>query len=258
VTKNKQDEYVENTENQNDDIIGVAFKWSVIVILLIAVIAGGAWFVFGRSTPETEVIIEKDPGSIASLVVEQEERPDIMFTDIASSAGITFTHRDGSTGEKLLPETMVGGGAFLDYDGDGDQDILLVSGTEWPHTSPNTNQPSSIGLYANNGAGAFTDVTEQAGLNTQIYGMGLACGDYDGDGDIDFFVTAIGSNRLYENRDGVFFDTTENAGVAGNPEGWSSSAGFFDADNDGDLDLFVCNYIKWSREIGRASCRERV
>ena len=246
--KHREEELV-NVDEQNDDIISVAFKWSVLVIVLVGAVAAVGWVILGREAPEEEVVIEKDAGEIPSLVVEQDERPDVPFVDIAERAGIDFVHRDGASGEKLLPETMIGGCAFLDYDGDGDQDILLLSGTEWAHDNPSPDQPSSIALYENDGSGSFSDVTESAGLDTQIYGMGLACGDYDGDGDTDVFVTAVGANRLYENRGGSFVDATTSAGVAGDPDGWSSSAGFFDMEGDGDLDLFVCNYIKWSRSI---------
>jgi len=238
-----------DSSEQNDDIIGVAFKWSVVAIVPILALCAILYFAFGRTAPVVEEIITKDAGAIDSLVVEKESRPDVVFTDIAESAGITFVHRDGSSGEKLLPETMIGGAAFMDYDNDGDQDILLVSGTEWPHADPPANRPSSIALYENDGAGNYRDVTEHAGLATQVYGMGVACADIDGDGDTDLFIAAVGGNLLYENIDGTFTDITDRAGVAGGLSAWSSSAGFFDMDADGDLDLFVCNYIEWSREI---------
>ena len=104
-------------------------------------------------------------------------------------------------------------------------------------------------LYANDGSGSFTDVTAEAGLDASFYGMGVAVADYDNDGDSDLFFSALNANRLYRNDGGRFKDVTAAAGVAGDADRWSASAGFFDYDNDGDLDLFVCNYVVWSKAI---------
>ena len=93
------------------------------------------------------------------------------------------------------------------------------------------------------GTGNVKDVTVEAGLNVTFYGMGAATGDFDNDGDVDLYITAVGKNHFFRNDGGVFIDTTSQSGVAGDEAGWSTSAGFFDYDNDGDLDLFVCNYV---------------
>ncbi|MHB8861422.1 MAG: CRTAC1 family protein [Pirellulaceae bacterium] len=179
-----------------------------------------------------------------------EELPHVSFTDMTQSAGITFVHEHGAAGEKLLPETMGSGCALFDYDNDGDVDILLVNSARWPwDTRPAPENPPTMALYRNDGEWKFTDVTEAAGLAVTLYGMGAAVGDFDNDNDVDLFVTTVGPNRLFRNDGGVFVDVTAQAGVAGADDQWSSSCAWIDFNNDGRLDLFVCNYIHWSREI---------
>lgn len=167
------------------------------------------------------------------------------FTDVTTPAGLRFWHNSGAFGGKFLPETMGSGCAFLDYDGDGWQDILLVNGSDWPgHKKTRT----TLRLYHNNGNGTFTDVTAHAGLDVEMYGMGVAVGDYNNDGFPDILVTCVGQNRLFRNTGrGTFMDVTNAAGL-GKREGFSTSALWFDYDRDGLLDLFVCNYVKWSIE----------
>ncbi len=167
------------------------------------------------------------------------------FADITSQSGIQFRHNSGAFGGKFLPETMGSGCAFLDYDGDGWQDILLINGSDWPgHKKSRT----TLRLYHNNGNGTFTDVTSRAGLDIEMYGMGVAVGDYNNDGFPDILVTCVGQNRLFRNTGkGTFVDVTNSAGL-GKREGFSTSALWFDYDRDGLLDLFVCNYVKWSIE----------
>lgn len=173
--------------------------------------------------------------------------PAIKFKNVTAEAGIGFTRESGARGEKLLPETMGSGCAFFDFDNDGDQDILLINSTSWPQNSP-TFAPTRCALYENVGGGKFKDVTKGSGLEAPLYGMGVAVGDYDNDGRVDVFITAVGGNRLFHNEGGgKFRDVTESAGVGGGE--WSTSAAFVDYNNDGKLDLFVCNYVKWSREI---------
>jgi enediyne biosynthesis protein E4 len=166
----------------------------------------------------------------------------IVFTDVTAQAGIHFKHNSGAFGKKYLPETMGSGVCFIDYDNDGWQDILLVNSMDWPgHKSGN----SFPALYHNNKNGTFTDVTRQAGLAVEMYGLGCAVGDYDNDGYDDIYITAVGSNHLFRNlHNGKFFDVTAKAGVA-NP-GFSASSAWVDYDNDGKLDLFVTHYIEWS------------
>ena len=165
------------------------------------------------------------------------------FTDVTSAAGIQFRHNSGAFGDKYLPETLGPGCAFLDYDNDGWQDILLVNGMDWPGHGK---QHSTMRLYRNNRNGTFTDVTRAAGLDVEVYGMGVAVGDFNNDGFPDIYVTCVGQSRLFQNTGkGRFLDITERSGLGGR-SGFSSSALWFDYDRDGLLDLFVCNYVKWS------------
>jgi len=171
--------------------------------------------------------------------------PGFHFTDVTAQAGILFQHNSGAFGGKFLPETLGSGCAFLDYDRDGWQDILLINGSDWPgHKKSRT----TLRLYHNNGNGTFTDVTQRAGLDVELYGMGVAVGDYNNDGFPDILITCVGQNRLFRNTGkGTFVDVTNAAGL-GKREGFSTSALWFDYDRDGLLDLFVCNYVKWSPE----------
>jgi hypothetical protein len=167
------------------------------------------------------------------------------LVDVTRSAGLQFRHTSGAYGGKLLPETMGSGCAFLDYDADGWPDILLVNGRDWPG---HVRQRSTLHLYRNNRNGTFTDVTRAAGLDVEIYGMGVAVGDYDNDGFPDILITAVGQNRLFHNTGkGTFVDVTRASGLGGR-EAFSTSAMWVDFDRDGLLDLFVCNYVRWSAE----------
>jgi hypothetical protein len=171
--------------------------------------------------------------------------PGFRFVDITTQAGIHFQHNSGAYGGKLLPETLGSGCAFLDYDRDGWQDILLINGMDWPG---HKTQRSMLRLYRNNRNGTFTDVTAHAGLDLELYGMGVAVGDYNNDGFPDILITCVGQNRLFRNTGkGTFLDVTTASGLS-KREGFSTSALWFDYDRDGLLDLFVCNYVKWSPE----------
>jgi enediyne biosynthesis protein E4 len=171
--------------------------------------------------------------------------PGFRLVDVTSSSGLQFQHNSGAFGGKLLPETMGSGCAFLDYDHDGWQDILLLNGMDWPG---HRQRRSTLRLYHNNGNGSFTDVTSRAGLDVEIYGMGVAVGDYDNDGFPDILITCVGQNRLFHNTGkGTFVDVTGASGL-GKRQAFSTSALWFDYDRDGLLDLFVCNYVKWSPE----------
>jgi hypothetical protein len=173
----------------------------------------------------------------------QEAPGGVQFTDVTAAARITFKHVNGAFGKKYLPETMGSGAVFLDYDADGWPDIFLVNSTSWPGHGA----PAYPALYHNNQNGTFTDVTKAAGLAVEMYGMGAAAADYDNDGKVDLYVTALGPNRLFRNLGGgKFADVTAKAGV-GDP-GFSTSAVFFDYDRDGKLDLYVANYVTWSIE----------
>jgi hypothetical protein len=175
--------------------------------------------------------------------------PSVHFTDITAEAGIDFVHVNGAYGERLMPETLGSGAAFLDYDGDGLQDLLLINSDYWPGHEPEGAEPPMPALYRNRGGGRFEDVTEAAGLDLTFYGMGVAVGDYDGDGRPDLYLTGLHRNHLFRNEGGRFVEVTDSAGVGGGDDTWSSSAAFFDYDGDGDLDLFVLNYVQWSRDV---------
>lgn len=177
--------------------------------------------------------------------------PDLGFrlVDVTGEAGIHFHHNSGAYGGKLLPETLGAGCAFFDYDRDGWQDILLVNGMDWPgHGRERKSEPTTLKLYRNNRNGTFSDVTHRAGLDVEMYGMGVAVGDYDNDGYPDILITCVGQNRLFKNTGrGTFIDVTKPSGLSGR-QALSASALWFDFDRDGLLDLFVCNYVKWSAE----------
>lgn len=181
----------------------------------------------------------------ASLLAASAPQPGFRLTEVTAGAGIDFRHNSGAYGAKFLPETMGPGCAFLDYDNDGWLDILLVNGCDWPG---HRRQRSTLRLYHNNRNGTFTDVTERAGLAVEMYGLGVTVADYDNDGFPDIYVTAVGQNRLFRNTGrGTFIDVTERAGLGGRSS-FSTSAMWFDFDRDGLLDLFVCNYVRWSPE----------
>src|SRR5437660_1648203 len=178
------------------------------------------------------------------------EIPEARFTDVMAASGIHFVHNNGAYGEKLLPETMGGGVAFFDFDNDGAQDLLFINSTYWPGKVPPGKQPTTMALYRNDGKGHFTDITAGSGLDVSFYGMGVAIGDYDNDGLDDVFITAVGGNHLFHNEgNGKFKEVTPVAGVGGSTNDWSACAAWMDYDNDGKLDLFVGNYVKWSKDI---------
>ena len=171
--------------------------------------------------------------------------PGIGFrlTDVSANAGVHFQHNSGAYGGKLLPETLGSGCAFLDYDSDGWQDILLVNAMDWPS---HKKQRSTLRLLRNNRNGTFSDVTRAAGLDIEMYGMAVAVGDYNNDGFPDILITCVGQNRLFRNTGkGTFIDVTQVSGLGGR-QALSTSAVWFDFDRDGRLDLFVCNYVKWT------------
>jgi hypothetical protein len=184
-------------------------------------------------------------GSFAQAPKSSQAGSAITFRDITQRAGIHFVHNNGAFGKKYLPETMGPGVAFIDYDNDGWPDIFLVNGTDWPGHASKHSTPK---LYHNNHDGTFTDVTHKAGLDIEIFGMGVAVGDYDNDGYDDLFITAMGQSRLFHNNgDGTFSDVTQKAGLMG-PKEFSTSAAWVDYDKDGKLDLVVANYVQWSLE----------
>ena len=168
----------------------------------------------------------------------------IEFTDVTAQAGIRFKHNSGAFGKKYLPETMGSGCAFLDFDNDGWQDVLLINSMNWAERKGAKSYPA---LYHNNRNGTFTDVTREAGLMQEMYGLGCAVADYDNDGNTDIYITCLGPDRLFRNAGGgKFTDVTQKAGTI--DTAFSTSAAWVDYDKDGKLDLFVCNYVDWAVE----------
>ena len=178
----------------------------------------------------------------------------VQFVDVTKEAGIDFRHVNGAEGDYHLPETLGAGGAFFDADNDGDLDIYLVNSGYWPGSAAAAQKHAA--LYQNNGDGTFTDITAAAGVgNRGNYGQGVACADYDNDGDTELYVTNFGPDVLYRNNgDGTFTDITAHAGIS--DAAWSSSACFLDYDNDGHLDLFVVSYLHYSLDAAYRPCGE--
>lgn len=186
-------------------------------------------------------------GALVGGMVTAGSTGGIRLRDAAAEAGLEFRHENGAAGQFHLPEIMGSGGALLDYDRDGDLDVVLVQGGPLErdvHTGPR--------LYRNDlkaaGRGLrFTDVTTESGFATGMIGMGVAAGDYDNDGYPDLYFTNFGPNRLYRNTGrGRFTDVTSRAGPGVDDPRWSTSASFTDYDGDGHLDLFVANYVDYS------------
>lgn len=206
----------------------------------------------GCSPPAQTAVIPAAAPPVAPPKVEAAELPQVKFVDVTEQAGLKFVHENAAEGAKLLPETMGSGCAFLDYDGDGDQDLFLVNQAPWPTAegADPASRPRQA-LYRNDGTGKFEDVARSVGVDLDFFGQGVAVGDYDNDGDPDLFLTGLDGCRLLRNEGGTFNDVTGPAG-AGLGKGWWTSAAFFDLENDGDLDLFVCNYIDWTADYDRA------
>lgn len=231
---------------ENDAVIGSALRASLLVFIILAfpVILILLWLVFQKEEQESTETTVTLPEVRQS---NEQPPPQLPLVDVTEESGIQFVHESGKYGEKLLPETMGSGVAVFDYNGDGHQDILFVNSCRWDWDQ-SSDEPTSCKLYQGDGAFHFEDVTQSVGLTDSFYGMGVAVGDYDNDGDSDLYITAVGENRLYRNANGTFFDVTKEAGVAGEEGLWGTSCGFVDFDNDGLLDLFVCNYVSWSKE----------
>jgi hypothetical protein len=224
------------------------FLRSLAVILVVGIIGAALGWYLGHDRTATVTLEE----AVVSGPVEEESTPSqtppaVTFRDITTAAGIEFVHTNGAYGDKLMPETIGSGVAFFDYDNDADQDLLLVNSTWFPGHEQESRP--TLALYQNDGNGHFTDVTRETGLAINCFGMGVAAGDFDNDGWTDLYITALGDNYLLKNGQGHFTDVTTATGTAGQTSDWSTAAAFLDIDNDGDLDLFVGNYVQWSREI---------
>ena len=231
MTTPAQQPLVPDEDVERDDaVIGVALRKSAYALLGLLLIGGGAYAVNRWMQPPPVIVRELQP--IEPIKPREDAKlilPSIPYRDITTEAGISFVHENGAAGEKLLPETMGGGCAFLDYDSDGDQDILLVNSQRWAwDTRPAAEKPATHALYQNDGTGKFADVTEGAGLNVSFYGMGVAAGDYDNDGDADLCFTSVGQNRLFRNESAKFVEVTHAAGIGGAQDAWGSSCGWLD------------------------------
>jgi hypothetical protein len=185
--------------------------------------------------------------NLCPIVSAQTPKPNVTFEEVPpGKSGITWVHNNAHSSDRYLPETVGAGCAFFDYDNDGWMDIYLVNSGPSDFYTPTT--PIKNVLYHNNHDGTFTDVTDKAGIAGRTFGMGVAAGDYDGDGWIDLYVTSYGRNILYHNSgNGTFTDMTDKAGVAA--PGWSTCAVWFDYDNDGKLDLFVSSFVVYEKSL---------
>ena len=243
----------------DEEVITQALRRSLVALVaLCGVAATAVWWLQRRpAAPAATLTSLQSP--VSPDTRQGPRPPKVRFTDITHQAGIGFSHTHGARGAKLLPETMGGGVACFDMDGDGDADLLFVNGTEWseavesgtPLPSATPSGKATAALYRNDtrpgGPITFTDVTTGSGLDVPFYGMGVACGDLDGDSRTDLALTGVGGLRLFRNLgEGRFADVTVPTGLPASSSGWSTAAAWFDLDRDGDLDLFVGHYVEWS------------
>ena len=206
-----------------------------------------------REVTLADVLVDIDPELKIGAARPRPTRPEFaalvpQFTDDAQKSGLSFTFENGRTPLRQLPETIAGGVALVDYDGDGLLDVYVVQGGTFP---PDPSRPNTGDrLFRNRGDGTFADATERSGIARMKrgYGHGVAVGDIDNDGHPDLFITRWRSYALYHNRgDGSFEEITDQAGLGGDRD-WPTSAALADLDNDGDLDLYVCHYLVWDTE----------
>jgi hypothetical protein len=233
-----------NKPQGNDQVIAVFFKKSIQVIAVLGTVTVGAYYLIHTQDTQKKVV-EKTYQAPAKLK-KQAQPPKTYFSEQAKQRGIDFIPSNGATGERMLPETMGSGVAVIDYDNDGDEDIIFANGNNW-HWDEATTVPTQY-IYNNDGTGHFKDVTKSMGLDKSFYGTGIAIGDVNNDGYDDVFIAAVGQNHLFINEKGLSFSESD-AILDCSVEGWSTSSGFFDYDNDGDLDLMVLNYVQWSKEL---------
>jgi enediyne biosynthesis protein E4 len=230
----------------------VAFRRSLWIFGGVILLAAGVYLA-ERRKPAAAPLVEAKIAAPLAQKLPDVPVPAAQFTDVTKAWGIDFVHHNGARGEKLLPETMGGGIAVIDVNNDGRPDLLFVDSGDWPW-QPGRHAVPALRLYINDGNGHFHDATAAYGLDSvHLYGMGVAVGDFDNDGYDDIAVTGVGDLRLLHNDGGGrFVDVTAKAGITSAKDDWNTCAAFVDVDNDGHLDLFVCRYVRWSREIDRA------
>lgn len=205
-----------------------------------------------RKAPPAALAVVLASGAILALTgfgQRAAAAPRILLRDVADSAGLDFIHRHSPTPEKHYVESVPGGLAVFDYNGDGRADIFFTNGAPTPALEKR-GQPFANRLYRNDGGMRFTDVTDAAGVAGLGYAMGAAAADYDNDGDVDLFVAGVRQNQLLRNDGkGRFEDVTKQAEIGSGD--WAVGGGWFDYDNDGRLDLFVVHYVKWTADTNR-------
>ncbi|MGA1017422.1 MAG: CRTAC1 family protein [Phycisphaerales bacterium] len=227
---------------------------SIGLLVVVGVVAAGAtlrWWFDVPQRNDGSVLAPSTPEIRAASSNEVEWTR--VFRDRATARGVDFVHVEGATGRKLLPETLGGGVAIADVDGDGDPDLAFVDGDAWPGDEGRRGR--GVVLLLNDGTGTFTTPTGSTGLERPFAGMGIAVGDIDGDRDLDLLATGVSGVRLFRNETDAtgprFVESTGEAGLQA-MEGWSTAAGFGDLDADGDLDLVVAHYVEWSPELDEA------
>ncbi len=231
-------------------------KWTSLILLTSALSVSCSDPPAKSPTPEYALA---DGGDIfsAGLFPSSAQEPHVpRFTDITAASGIDFRHVNGAFGKKWMPETLGSGVCFLDANGDGLQDLFFVNSGWFSGQAPETGGDARSRLYLNRGSASFEGV-DWVPPHPEDYGMGCTAADFDGDGDVDLYLTTLGKNHLYRNDGDAFVDITSESGTGGgNWEGadgvshpeWSTAAAFADLDGDGWLDLLVANYVRWSPE----------
>ena len=238
-----------HTRGDDQQVIEVFFKRSLQALALVALIGAGLWWLLRDDSPAqplADKTVFEAPRAMQPVALDKKPPP-TDFQEQGRQRGIDMVQFSGARGERMLPETMGSGVAFIDVDNDGDDDLFFANGSAWPWDPQPEHAPTQK-LFLNDGSGRFSNATLAFGLDKTFYGTGVAVGDVNGDGWRDLFVAAVGKNRLFINQQGRKFVESDQP-LDCMDDGWSTSAGFFDYDKDGDLDLFVVNYVQWNKEL---------